>query len=238
MSFLNSATLCQIYYIYSISKSIINVITHHICPPCIVALLCAGIQSVLLWGSWCLTAALNPLQLLLSVQCHSAHYPDHSMKMVERSQINDTLSVKEACGSKIVIINVLSFAHAAKVGKTSLIMSLVSEEFPDEVSSNTLTHKYDRNHLGSCLQSCLCHIHWCLSVDWLLGYVRNRVKTWENKMCIWYYWVCLVAVSLDHRPLSFRFLSEPRRSPSQLMSPQRGCPHTLWTTQVIHIICK
>ncbi len=42
------------------------------------------------------------------------------------------------------------FAHAAKVGKTSLIMSLVSEEFPDEVSVNKKSDdECVKNHSGS-----------------------------------------------------------------------------------------
>lgn len=48
-------------------------------------------------------AALNPLQLLLSVACcHLTHYPaDRSIKMVERSRVNDPLSVKDVCNARL-----------------------------------------------------------------------------------------------------------------------------------------
>lgn len=54
---------------------------------------------------------------------------------MERSNVNDPLSVKDVCNNKC-----FPFAHAAKVGKTSLIMSLVSEEFPDEVCIYRKSH--------------------------------------------------------------------------------------------------
>lgn len=81
---------------------------------------------------------------------------------------------------------------AAKVGKTSLIMSLVSEEFPDEVCTKSQS---DGRRGWNCGRGSLFSV-----------------------------WMIL--------PRSFRFHSALRRSPSQLMSPQRGSPHTLWTTQV------
>lgn len=63
--------------------------------------------------------------------------------------------------------NVFSFAHTAKVGKTSLIMSLVSEEFPDEVCIGSQSDDpYGRNHTGSCLQLIIS-----LQVVLLFGYV-------------------------------------------------------------------
>lgn len=71
-------------------------------------------------------------------------------------------------------------------------MSLVSEEFPDEVCTK---RQSDGRRGWNCSRGSLFSV-----------------------------WMIL--------PLSFRFHSALRRSPSQLMSPQRGSPHTLWTTQV------
>ncbi len=75
---------------------------------------------------------------------------------------------------------------------------------------------------------------WYCKFGWLMfgGFTIMRVKCQKIQNICNTYWGLLVVRSLDHRPLSSRFLSELRRSPSQLMSPQRGCPHTLWTTQV------
>lgn len=96
----------------------------------------------------------------------------------------------------------LFFALTAKVGKTSLIMSLVSEEFPDEVSTEIL----------------LVAVYHCLFLIMKI----NKV----NILDVVFLEVWIVVL------LSSRFLSELKRSPSQPMSPQRGFPHTLWTTQV------
>lgn len=45
----------------------------------------------------------------------------------------------------------MSSPPLAKVGKTSLIMSLVGEEFPEEVSVNTAIHHCCVSYLKSCL---------------------------------------------------------------------------------------
>lgn len=66
-------------------------------------------------------AVLPPLSLL----CHSSPL-NHSLP--------PTCAMKNLSNFPLMTSNdFLLFSTAAKVGKTSLIMSLVSEEFPDEV---------------------------------------------------------------------------------------------------------
>lgn len=106
-------------------------------------------------------------------------------------------------------VHIFSFVSAAKVGKTSLIMSLVSEEFPDEVCMSA--HSAGRG--GNLLR--------------FTQALMSERRRWRTR---WFPPRSLKSHAV--LPLTFRFPCELRRSPYLLMSPQRGCPRTLWTTQV------